>query len=222
MARSPKQKRRAPGRPRARPDGSKPSKAELIDTAARLFAQQGFEATSLRAVARGADVTPAMIAYYFNDKAGLLRAVVVSGFELLLETLQDVARESAGDAFVPSFVRSYLITLSTRPWLPQILVREVISKQGPLRDLFVEKFATRALELIPPRVVQEISAGRLRADLDPRYAMLSLLGMCVFPFIAQPVLGPLLSYDTDADFAQGYADHVIDLLQQGIGAVERE
>ena len=44
--------------------------------------------------------------------------------------------------------------------------------------------------LVPARVAEEVQDGVFRADLKPSFAILSLIGMCLFPAIAQPVLGP--------------------------------
>lgn len=51
------------------------SRARLIDAALDLFASQGFEATSTRAIAARAKVNLAAIPYYFRGKEGLYRAV---------------------------------------------------------------------------------------------------------------------------------------------------
>ena len=95
-------------------------------------------------------------------------------------------------------------------------MREVLSK-GIFRDYFVEQFASRAVLLVPPAIAGEIENNRLRSDLDPRYTLLSLLGMCLFPFIAEPVLGPLLGYQTDDVFGAEYADHAVGLFFNGAG-----
>ena len=148
---------RGPGRPSAKVEQD--ARVALIDAAADRFAEQGFEATSLRAVATDAGVTPAMISYYFDDKAGLLEAVVVEGFERILATLRralvrddllgdDLRGDDRAEALIPRFIGAYLRVLSRDPWIPKIIVREVISKDGPLRRLFVERFASQALALL--------------------------------------------------------------------------
>lgn len=43
--------------------------------ALRLFGERGIEATSLREVARGADVSPALVVHHFGGKEGLVAAV---------------------------------------------------------------------------------------------------------------------------------------------------
>lgn len=215
MARS---RSRPPGRPASAEREGLEARATLIETAAGLFAEQGYEATSLRQVARGADVTPAMVAYYFRDKSGLLEAVVREGLEKLLDVVRSVVEEPGDAAFVPRLIRRYVATTIEAPWIPRIFIREVISRDTPLRTLFVEEFAVHAATLVPEKVLAEIEAGRIRSDLDPRFTIMSLLGICLFPFIAHPVLGPLLGYELNEEFGEAYARHAIDLMNRGVGA----
>ena len=207
---------RAPGRPKSDPDRGVEPRQILIETAARLFGEQGYAETSLREVASGAHVTPAMIAYYFKDKPGLLEAVTLSGLETLMETVEAVVSdEDSDEAFVPRFIRAYLSTINRHPWIPQILMREVVSRDTPLRQLFIDRFASRVLTIVPAKVATEIESGRLRQDLDARYTLLSLIGMCLFPYIAQPVLGPLLGYQFDEAFGREYTEHTLALFLDG-------
>lgn len=206
---------KSPGRPPATDGEGQQARATLIETGARLFASQGFEGTSLRQLADGAEVTPAMVAYYFKDKAGLLEAVVRQGLSIMLEVVRSSVETRPEQGFVAHLVERYMATLTAEPWIPQIMIREVISRDSPLRELFVEEFAIHAASLVPARVAEEMQAGLLRADLDPRFAILSLLGMCMFPFIAHPVLGPLLNFELDESFGANYGDHVYRLFLHG-------
>jgi AcrR family transcriptional regulator len=49
---------------------------EILETAARLFAERGFEAVSASEVAREAGVTPGLLNHYFGSKAGLFVTLV--------------------------------------------------------------------------------------------------------------------------------------------------
>jgi AcrR family transcriptional regulator len=48
----------------------------MLGAARELFAERGFDRTTMRAVGTRAGVDPALIYHYFGDKAGLLAAVV--------------------------------------------------------------------------------------------------------------------------------------------------
>lgn len=51
------------------------TKDRILDTAERLFAEHGYDATSLRQVTREAEVNLAAVHYHFGSKIDLLRAV---------------------------------------------------------------------------------------------------------------------------------------------------
>jgi AcrR family transcriptional regulator len=70
----PSQKRTAPRGPR----DDRGVIAERILAAARAsFAELGYAGTTLRSVARQADVDPALVSYYFKTKTGLLEAALI-------------------------------------------------------------------------------------------------------------------------------------------------
>ncbi|WP_147392855.1 TetR family transcriptional regulator [Actinomyces sp. 2119] len=70
------------GGTRRRPTGRRPgdsgTREAILDSALSLFADRGFEGASVRAIARGAGVDPALIRHFFGDKAGLFVAAVTS------------------------------------------------------------------------------------------------------------------------------------------------
>lgn len=206
-----------PGRPKKPAAAAVAARRRLLDAAAAAFAARGFDGTSLRSIAGQAEVTPAMVSYYFGDKAGLLEAVLLDGFELVLSAMDRSLRASdSASGPVRALVTGYLEALNAHPWLPRIVVQEVISRDTPLRKLFVERFAYEALKLAMPLLRQEQRAGRLRDDLDTRLSVLSVIGMCVFPYIAEPLLGQLLDYRIDDAFAQAFIPHTVELLERGL------
>ena len=59
-----------------RPLGSPDARRAVLDASRELFAELGFERTTMRAVAARAGVDPALIYHYFGDKDGLLFAAL--------------------------------------------------------------------------------------------------------------------------------------------------
>ena len=51
------------------------TRESIVRSALRLFGQAGIEPTSLREVARAAEVSPALVVHYFGGKEGLVAAV---------------------------------------------------------------------------------------------------------------------------------------------------
>lgn len=52
-----------------------PTKTKIITTAQTLFAQQGFDATSIEQLAQTAQITKSLIYYYFRSKEEILAAI---------------------------------------------------------------------------------------------------------------------------------------------------
>jgi TetR/AcrR family transcriptional regulator len=215
MAKSAPRVRRTPGRPAT---GTADQRDALLDAAKLEFAANGYAGTSLRAVAQAAGVTPALAAYYFGDKQGLLTAVVEHRVAPLAAGLAQGIATAGEDvrAALRAFVRTYVATAARNRWLPQLIVREVLSEQGVLRDVFVGRFAggmTGALLGVVRRGQQE---GVLRADLQPERIVMSLIAMCVFPFIATPLVSGALGIRVDEAGAAALAEHHIALFLSGV------
>jgi AcrR family transcriptional regulator len=67
----------------------------VLDGALAVIDEQGLAALSLREVARRAGVSHAAPAHHFGDKAGVLTAIAIEGFELLAATTR-AATEPSG------------------------------------------------------------------------------------------------------------------------------
>lgn len=63
-------------RPIGRRPGNPDTRNEIVTTARRLFAESGYDKTSVRDIAAAAGVDPALIRHYFGSKAELFRSTV--------------------------------------------------------------------------------------------------------------------------------------------------
>ena len=81
--------RRGPGRPA---DGGDRRQA-ILDAARQQFAEKGFAAASVRAIARQADVDPALVHHYFGSK----EQVFVAAMELPFDPAERLPQVLAGD-----------------------------------------------------------------------------------------------------------------------------
>jgi len=80
------------------------TKERILDTAERLFAEQGYAATSLRSIIAGAGVNLAAVHYHFHSKEALLEAVILRRSEPANQerlNLLNQFQQAAGGAAVP-------------------------------------------------------------------------------------------------------------------------
>ncbi|MCG8429683.1 MAG: TetR/AcrR family transcriptional regulator, partial [Candidatus Omnitrophica bacterium] len=69
-------------------------KYDIISTATRLFATQGFDGTTTLQIAREAKVTEPLIYYHFEGKDDLFTHIIRDGFEAYFTRLDSLKKET--------------------------------------------------------------------------------------------------------------------------------
>jgi len=206
---------RSPGRP-ANSRGDQ--RERLHDAAIALFSRQSIAETSLRAVARRARVTPALVHYYFGNRELLVDAFVL---ERILPLVLGVGAKLAHAGpdpreLVRTFVTTIIGMLADNPWLPPIWVREVLSENGALRERLLTQIAPNIAPELARRLAEAQRLGLLNPGLNPKLAVVSLIGLTIFPLASQSIWRRLLDAD-DID-ANTLVEHTLALLASGLGA----
>ena len=201
-----------------RPSGvDRELRERLLDVAAVQFARTGIEASSLRAIATEAQVTPAMLHYYFGDKARFTQALIE---ERVLPAVAPLRAhlEQAGDdprALVEAFARGVGEIVARHPWLPPLWVREVLCEGGSLRELMFSRIVPNLPQMLAQRFATAQASGQLNAGLDPRLLVVSLVGLTLFPAAGAPIWRRAFGApDLGAD---ALLKHTLALLDDGVG-----
>jgi AcrR family transcriptional regulator len=96
---------------------SEVTRERIVKAAERLFAERGYDGTSIRAIVAKARVNQAAINYHFDGKDGLYREVLHSAFQALTEHQLEHAQDLKGmsrEAALADFVRRQLHPLLSR------------------------------------------------------------------------------------------------------------
>lgn len=216
----PRVRTRRPGRPPAGRAGD--TRRDLLAAARRLFTQRGYAQVSLRSIAKAAGLNPAMIHYHFGGKRELYEAMLRQVMDPVLQQVDRVAETpQEPSAALDRLIHEYIRVLTANPWLPHLIVRDILAVDSELRDMFVERFASRG-----PRIAQLFArgtaSGEYRRDLDPILATLSMMSMLLFPFVALPVVSRALDIELDEALVERLAGHTETLLLRGIVSAEAE
>lgn len=216
---APKAGFRRPGRP---PGGDAAVRDALLETARKQFLSRGFASVTIRQIAAAAGSSPATIHYHFGDKLGLYRAMLEAAVAPMEEALQRFGGASSGtDVDLAKIIGLYGRMLAANPWLPALIVQEVLTEGGPFRELFIEQFAGRLAPLLVAIVRRDQAAGTIRDDVEPRLAALSAISLAVFPFLALPVTSRVFGLSADGEAVERLTAQTARVLMDGIGARER-
>lgn len=78
------------------------TRERIIEAARRLFAQEGYERTTIRAVATAAQIDPSMVMRYFESKEGLFAAA--ANLDLQMPNFAAMPRAEIGERVVRYFL----------------------------------------------------------------------------------------------------------------------
>jgi TetR/AcrR family transcriptional regulator len=207
-------KRRGRGRPSA--ENAEDVRKKLLDAARELFPRYGYRGVSSRQIGAAAGVNFAMIRYYFGGKPGLYREMLQAVLEPARSTL-----EAMGAAQSPPNLGNVLEGMTrswaANPWVSGFVVREVLAPDGPMRAMFLREFPERLTPIVERLVEGEMAAGKLRADLDPRLLVLSIVSLAIFPFLTLPLTTRVFGVRNDEEFVERFLHHTAELLARGAG-----
>jgi TetR/AcrR family fatty acid metabolism transcriptional regulator len=146
----------------------------ILDAAVRVFAAQGYEASRIADVAKGAGVAYGLVYHYYASKDAVLEAVFREAWGRLLAAVA-LAEQSGEDAAeqLELVVKIVLRSWRDDPDLVRLLVREVTRNPHIQDELDEIGQAFASLE----RMVRRGQAdGTFRANLDPQLAAWMLYG----------------------------------------------
>jgi len=213
---------RRPGRPRSADADHGEVAERLLDAATELAVEQGFDACGLREIAARAEVSSGMISYYFGDRQGLYEAMFQRAFDRISSKVDALMADPSigGDDRLDELVRLHVATIAADPWLPRLLIREVLAEtESSLKTELASRVGQGPMKLMIDWIKEEQKRGVLRSDLDPRMMAMTLASLSAFPFVMLPIIGEEIGLTLDETFPDRLIEHNQRLLARGIRAI---
>lgn len=164
-------------------------RAQILDAAARIFAEKGYPRATTKEIAAAAEVSEGTIYNYFASKHDLLVGIMAQLAES--EHLQERLAQTSSDD-----VQGFLATmLSTRQQFArdnEPVFKATLSEiliDAHLGGHYYEELLTPALCLIEQHLRARIASGQIR-PLDPALAARMFLGLTLGFFILQTLGDP--------------------------------
>jgi len=151
---------------------------EVIDAAARVFAERGYHGTTTQAIADVLGMRQASLYYYFPSKEAALEEVCARGTDGFVEGAERVMQMDVSPLErLRLLIGSHLGPIETMPDYVRVFINERRYLPDASRRRVGRK--SRRIERIFEQVIQAgIDDGSIRPGTDARLAMLAVLGMC--------------------------------------------
>lgn len=173
---------------------------KIKEAAKIVFHEKGFAATKTRDIAQAADINLALLNYYFRSKKKLFDIIMVETMQEFFSGLMVVLNNEASTLKdkVNSFVDHYIDLLTENHNVPSFILNSI--RENPDEYFAKIGFLSIAKESV---FIKQFKEGMMKGEIPPvhpMHFMLNLMGMVVFPFLAQPMITALSGMNKDLYF----------------------
>lgn len=148
----------------------------LLDTAERLFAERGFEATSVRDLATEAGVNVAMVSYYFGSKEGLFEAVIESKIPRTRYELEKLVQSELSPwEKLSQTIDIYVDKMLSTHAFSRVIMREMSLQQRPEFVQMITEQIRRNMEIIRGFLREGMEKGQFRY-VDEELTLATIFG----------------------------------------------
>ena len=175
-------------------------KEHIISSAIELFAERGFEGTSIRDLAAKADVNIAMINYYFGSKDKLFEAMVVQKASFMREKLEEIAGDKSKSEIekMDTVIESYVNRILSQYHYHRIIHQELMLKQREeVHNSIISIFSKNTL--IIKNIIEQGIKKKVFKKVDPELTFATILGTINQVMLSKGMCNLLINKDENFD-----------------------
>jgi AcrR family transcriptional regulator len=164
---------------------------QLLDTALALFASKGYDRTSIKDLARAAEVAQSLVYHYFDSKEALLLAVIDRDNPLPpLRSLLEGVTDQPAALCLPRLLYAFYALITERQALMRIGLGQVLVDARIRERVFA--FQRAGLALLAQYLDARVAAGELRPH-DTTNTAQALLAGVLSVFLLESAPEPFIS-----------------------------
>ena len=205
-----------PKRGRPRNDAKSQVVQKLLDATELLLRDYSHVDLTERKIAAEAGVDDRMIHYYYNDKDGLIFAVIARYCDEASDKLKVLDSIDLMSKSVTREIFKVLIeTYYAKPWIARILASELARNHSAIKEFFVKRYGSQGQGPVRIRSAFDrlIECGVYDHEIDAAQAVLGMFFMSFAPVIAGPLTGDI-GADLSVFKRDSWIDYVADLFDR--------
>ena len=196
------------------------TRERIAEAAGEIFAERGFDGTTVRDICQRAGANVAAVNYYFGDKQRLYIEAVVRAHRWRMEQapLPEWTDAAPAETKLADFITTFIRRVRSGPedtWHTKLVMREMAHPTAACAELVQSSIRPQfeiLLAILSELLPSDASAERLRLT------GFSIVGQCLFYHFADPVIRNLLTSKeySELDIAK-LAQHISDFSLASIG-----
>lgn len=165
-------------------------RTRILEEAARLFVDHGYNGISMREIAEAVGVSKAALYYHFSDKEALFLAILTESLGRIEQVVQRAVSAGPGvRAQLDALVRGILAEPSGQRAIIRLAGHEITHLGPNARAEFGLRYQAQFIGQVTALLGAGVVQGELR-PIDPHTLTWLLLGM-LYPFLGQGGNAPL-------------------------------
>ena len=148
--------------------------ARLRDAALALFADRGYAATTVRAIAERAGVTPGLVVHHYGTKDALRDAVDRYVLESITAAFADLPAISLDDDHLAIRLQGFRVLFQERPYMGRYIRRSLLESTDGANALF-DQIVDVSRDLFTP--LRAAGLAKPTDDPDAQVLLAMLVGM---------------------------------------------
>jgi len=164
------------------------TESSILDAAKRIFQNKGMDGARMQEIADLAGINKAMLHYYFRSKDLLFERIFEQKFSQFFPKIQELmAMPISFTEKVCIYVELHINLLRQNPYLPLFVINTVHKNND-----FVKKMPLLLMSEFAKSYYNDLAANKVK-ELNPIQFLMSVMSMCVFPFLSKPILCSLVN-----------------------------
>ncbi len=171
---------------------------KILNAATHEFEEKGYNGTRMQGIANRAGINKALLHYYYKSKDALFQIIIHKAFKVFIPQIVSVFEEDT-DLFttIEKFTSSYIDVYIKNPRVPSFITQEINNNPERLVNLIQSSGVN--VEIFKNKIIKAVKEGQI-IDIDPEQLIVNIVSLCLFPFVAKPIVTKLILRGNDKDF----------------------
>ena len=193
---------------------------EILQVAEKLFAEEGFDGTSVRDIAKLASVNVAMISYYFGSKEKLLESIILYRIGSMGLRLENLLQEKISPVSkIEKIIEYYITQVNSNKHIHQIVNQEISNKKRELSFESIIALKKNNLKLVESVVIEGQNLGLFKTQVNVALLSPIIIGSLSYFNMNRVMYGDLFNLTTEDDFDNFIKTDLIPHIQKTIKAL---
>jgi AcrR family transcriptional regulator len=167
----------------------------IFEAAQLVFLQKGLVNTTMQDIASKAGISRTSLHYYFRNKDTLFESILSMAMDNMMPKInQTITKDIPLVEKIIEFAYNYLDLLHDNDQLPGFMASEIRRNPDKVIGFILKNSTTINFDIIEKQMEEEVKAGKVR-PFNLSQLVVTVAGLCIFPFICKPVLENVLEND---------------------------